>query len=664
MINSTRIGPFEVIGEIDISEKRRILKVVHFGATKQLAMKVVNSAYREDLRRELECLVKLQEHPLVSRVFAQDVEGSSPYIVTELADYSLRTLQLPVPFPKALPLVLDILDILKYAHKNGIVHRDVKPENILVRGHRATLTDFGSAKVEGLEQLLLQSNSCDESIVGTYDYMAPEQRNGQATSKSDIFSTGVLAYELVVGKLPRMNGPLPSQHGCPKWFNEFIRIAIAPDPSDRFDADSAISFISKKGLGWQKYSSGKKDPMTKLIAAGLILSFSSLAGYMMGFFTSDLRKTLFHMRSKNDYLATYRAAESSREIFEEFILPPGMTLPIEEDIANAGYDAYKANVPSLAKASVVVLGEIHISHYGTANAKLVDRLIGPDDTVCLEVPSDQLSDYDFRPTEVVHPDAKERLEELSALREQRNASPAEEEEYRCVLINEVKHWRTTLTRNVNDLDQDRSHATKLIWSLLAKRQKGKMQGIDIPERDDGEYSKQYFRTVFLEQIKHTLTQEGMLHPFEEWLLQDDLKLTHISGLEMQMYASDVLSIVNKYVQSIPIEDINRTRQERMINNIVQVVRTTPNKRTVVIVGAAHVDGPLQPSLTDRLESEKIGYVAFCPDRKRRNLGEKDYGDHLKNVARWYVNARSKEGIPAYTDGFDTLAKHWGFGSKK
>src|ERR687887_2415574 len=103
----------------------------------------------------------------------------------------------PLPIAQAIAFTLEILDALRFAHRHGIIHRDVKPHNILIGGERLKVTDFGIARA-GASQMTEAG-----SIMGTAQYLSPEQARGApVTASSDLYSVGIVLYEMLTGKVP------------------------------------------------------------------------------------------------------------------------------------------------------------------------------------------------------------------------------------------------------------------------------------------------------------------------------------------------------------------------------------------------------------------------------------------------------------------------------
>ena len=147
--------------------------------------------------------MQLLNHPHIMRVYAELEQDHEFYLIAELIDgFNLKILtqfERP-PLTNVLNWMEQLLDALEYAQAHRIIHRDIKPENIMVTADlKIKLLDFGIAKIEGRQRLTFNG-----SLLGTIAYMSPEQLQDShlITAQSDIYSLGVLAYELLTGQLP------------------------------------------------------------------------------------------------------------------------------------------------------------------------------------------------------------------------------------------------------------------------------------------------------------------------------------------------------------------------------------------------------------------------------------------------------------------------------
>ena len=189
-------GTATVYRAVDISLQRRVaLKVMHLSVS-------ADAEHLERFRREARAAARLNDPHVVTVIDAGDDEGL-PYIVFELVEREtlmgrIRRLG-RLPIPEATALAIDVGLGLACAHAYRLVHRDVKPSNVLIGpGGEAKLTDFGIARA--LEDVPLTSTG---HLLGTADYMSPEAAMGRpATGQSDIYSLGVCLYEMVVGEAP------------------------------------------------------------------------------------------------------------------------------------------------------------------------------------------------------------------------------------------------------------------------------------------------------------------------------------------------------------------------------------------------------------------------------------------------------------------------------
>jgi serine/threonine protein kinase, bacterial len=221
-----------------------------------VALKVMDSRYAGDqqfltrFQLEARAVARLKDPGLVA-VYDQGLDARHPFLVMELVEGgTLRELLAergPMP-PHAVAAVLrPVLGGLAAAHRAGLVHRDVKPENVLI-------SDEGDVKIVdfGLVRAVAAAGITSTSIIlGTAAYLSPEQvRDGNASPRSDVYATGIVAYELLTGQTPfsgdsaltvayqRLDTDVPAPSmvidGVPEQFDELVGRATARDPADRY----------------------------------------------------------------------------------------------------------------------------------------------------------------------------------------------------------------------------------------------------------------------------------------------------------------------------------------------------------------------------------------------------------------------------------------------
>jgi serine/threonine-protein kinase len=222
---------------------------------RKVAIKILHERYANDtqfverFRREATHAAGLS-HPNVVSIYDRGEAEGSYYIVMEYVEgRTLKELILtrgPCPVPVAISYVRQVLAALRYAHRNGIVHRDIKPHNVLVDHEgRVKVADFGIARA-GSSQMTEAG-----SIIGTAQYLSPEQARGAPVDESsDLYSTGVLLYELLTGEVPftgetpveiamkhlQQVPPAPSsiRHEIPHDLDLIVLRALAKEPADRY----------------------------------------------------------------------------------------------------------------------------------------------------------------------------------------------------------------------------------------------------------------------------------------------------------------------------------------------------------------------------------------------------------------------------------------------
>ncbi len=165
----------------------------------------------ERFRREIQLVAGLQHPHIVPVLAAGEAAGSPWYTMPLIEGESLRTRrarQSRLPIGDVVKIMHDVIDALAYAHERGIVHRDIKPDNILMSGAHAVVTDFGVAKALSAANANVRSPEQTGTgvgmAVGTPAYMAPEQAAGDPDTdhRADIYAWGLVAYELLAGESP------------------------------------------------------------------------------------------------------------------------------------------------------------------------------------------------------------------------------------------------------------------------------------------------------------------------------------------------------------------------------------------------------------------------------------------------------------------------------
>ena len=222
---------------------------------RRVAIKILNDRHANDdqfverFRREAKNAAALS-HPNIVSIYDRGEAEGTYYIAMEYVDgRSLKELIVsrgPAPLTVAIEYARQILSALRFAHRHGIVHRDIKPHNALVDAEgRVKVTDFGIARA-GTSQMTEAG-----SIVGTAQYLSPEQARGtNVDQRSDLYSLGIVLYELLTGSVP-FNGDTPVEiamkhlstmseppsarrSDVPRDLDLIVMRALAKDPDDRY----------------------------------------------------------------------------------------------------------------------------------------------------------------------------------------------------------------------------------------------------------------------------------------------------------------------------------------------------------------------------------------------------------------------------------------------
>ena len=266
--------------------------VQHVDIPVRYALKVLNKALSEDSRfierfkREAEILLRFS-HPgsVQLRDFGKTEHGRY-YMAMDFSEgtplQEVLAKNGPFPIVEAMELMEQILAVLGAAHRMNIVHRDIKPDNIMLEvdpsGKRhIKILDFGIAKIK--EEALTETKSVEGASIGTPQYMSPEQAAGERIldHRMDIYSTGILFYELISGDLP-FNGdtviqtllmhltrppkPLNPALGIPEYVSSMIYKALQKDRSNRYQsAEDFLDDIKKARTKYEQEQHGESAPV-------------------------------------------------------------------------------------------------------------------------------------------------------------------------------------------------------------------------------------------------------------------------------------------------------------------------------------------------------------------------------------------------------------------
>lgn len=267
-------GKYKLYNRLGMGGMARVYKAYQANLDRYVALKVLHSNLAEEdefvgrFEREAAAVARMR-HSNIVQVFDYDTEGDSHYMVMEYiegptlkAEFDHRKfVKKPFTLTEIFNIIAALGNALDYAHVRGIIHRDIKPANIMfTRDGEVVLTDFGIVRMLGMPRYTLTG-----VIAGTPAYMAPEQAKSLTSDhRSDIYSLGVVLYELVTGHTPFTgNTPLEiiQKHieepppladltdGVPEVVAQVIAKALAKDPEDRYQTAFALATALQQALG-------------------------------------------------------------------------------------------------------------------------------------------------------------------------------------------------------------------------------------------------------------------------------------------------------------------------------------------------------------------------------------------------------------------------------
>jgi len=275
LTSGTKLGPYEIVSPLGAGGMGEVYRARDTRLEREVAIKVLSAnlssdpSLRQRLEREAKAVSRLS-HPHICTLHDIGHQDGVDFLVMELVEGETLEHKLtkgPLPPEQTVRCAAQIADALSKAHKLGITHRDLKPANVMLTKTGAKLMDFGLAKQSGPAPLAtaLTEMTADQAkltvegtIVGTFQYMAPEQLEGkEADTRTDIFALGEMIYEMATGK-PAFSGqsrasliaailtsePTPItqlQSVAPVALERVIKKCLAKDPDERWQSASDLT---------------------------------------------------------------------------------------------------------------------------------------------------------------------------------------------------------------------------------------------------------------------------------------------------------------------------------------------------------------------------------------------------------------------------------------
>ena len=269
----SRLGPYEIIAPLGVGGMGEVFKARDTRLDRSVAIKVLpaelaeNAQFKIRFEREAKTISQLN-HPHICTLY----DVGDGYLVMELLDGETladKVARGPMPLDQTIRYGIEIAEALEKAHKAGVVHRDLKPGNIMITKSGAKLLDFGLAKPEILAShdaaTALRPLTAEGTIVGTLNYMAPEQlEGGTVDARTDIFALGAVLFEMATGKrafegkskasliasiLAAEPKPVSAlQPMTPASLDRIVRLCLEKEPDERWQSahDIAIELRAVK----------------------------------------------------------------------------------------------------------------------------------------------------------------------------------------------------------------------------------------------------------------------------------------------------------------------------------------------------------------------------------------------------------------------------------
>jgi tRNA A-37 threonylcarbamoyl transferase component Bud32 len=266
-----RLGQYEIREKIGQGGMAHVYKAYQPGLDRFVAIKVLSptladeSGFTERFQREARSVARLH-HPNILEVYDFGVQDGFNYIAMRYVENSTTLgdlIQKEAPLQRLIDYILQVADALNYAHERGVIHRDVKPSNILIDGRWALLADFGLAKIAATSSTLTGTGVG----IGTPAYMSPEQASGSSDvdHRTDIYALGIILHRVLTGSVPhesptplailikRSTEPVHSMReikpDIPESLDQVVLRSLAMQPDERYSSATDLAEAISRARG-------------------------------------------------------------------------------------------------------------------------------------------------------------------------------------------------------------------------------------------------------------------------------------------------------------------------------------------------------------------------------------------------------------------------------